>query len=273
MSQALIFSSFGAYQSAYRLLHDAETFCNEKNLQQLHADVVGTIATISMEEADFSFAEKTFKAAFSFYQAHHKKIPYRHLFNWGTLLIRLGKYPEAEDIYKKLKSDYAKFKDPRIDLNLAVAYKNQQKYNLAITVLKEIEDRIDPANNSEWIIEFHLIHASALALTSKYEESSVALTKCVFRIEQYLSTIFRFHYRRGIRGIYYRRIVSILEILLPKITPLKLLNILVYLKTNSQSDWLSVIEWVGQINNNLAVEIEDKEKLTVKFNNLLNFGV
>lgn len=269
---SLIFSNFGSYQSAYRLIADAETLCIENNLEQLHADVIATLGTIAMEEADFSFAEGAYRRAFGYYRKNNKKIPLQHLYNWGTTLIRTNRYPEAEGIYKMIKSEYPKFQDPRIDLNLAIAYKNQEKFDLALPILRQIEEKIDPMDNSEWVIEFYIILSNVLALNFEYEGSVVYLDKSVFVIEKYLDTVSRFHYRRGIREKYYRRIVDILEIVFPKSSPLKLLNVLVYLKTNSQSDWLSIIEWVEQINNNRSIDPEDINELNNKFNNLLNYG-
>jgi tetratricopeptide (TPR) repeat protein len=272
LQASLIFSNFGSYQAAYRLIADAEEFCGEKKLQLLHADVIATLATISMEEGDFPFAESTFEKSFTLYSENNKPIPYRHLFNWGTTLIRTQRYSEAEDVYNTIKSNYPKYKDPRIDLNLAITYKNQLKYDLAIAVLKQLEPQIEPENSSEWIMEYYLILSNVLALNAQYDSAVIALNKCVFAIEKYLFKIFRFHYRRGIRSKYYRRIVDVLQLVFPVTNPMELINVLVYLKLNSQSDWLSIIDWVEQIKNNSDIDIKDKTQLNDKFSSLLNFG-
>ncbi|MES2373370.1 MAG: hypothetical protein V4557_12370 [Bacteroidota bacterium] len=272
MQAAQTFSKFGAYQPAYRLISDAELFCIEKKMEQSHVDVIATAASIAMEEGDFSFAEEGFQNSFHYYTSNSKKIPFQHLFNWGTVLIRTKRYPEAEGIYKMIKSNYSNLKDPRIDINLAICYKNQKKYDLAITLLKRTEKKIKPTDNFEWIVEFYIILSSAFALDFQYENSTIYLNKCVFSIEKYLGTVSRFHYRRGIRETYYRRIVDILEVVFPKTSPKNLLHVLVYLKTNSQSDWLAIIDWVEQVNNDSKIDIDDKNVLNTKFKNLVNFG-
>lgn len=269
---SLIFSGFGAYQSAYRLLSDAENLCVEKSMQQLHANVIATLATVAMEEGDFPYAEGAFQKSFQYYKSINKKIPFENLFNWGTILIRTNKYAEAEETYNFIKSNYSKQKDQRVDLNLAIAYKNQGKYDLALSILNGIESQIEQDEYSEWKIEFYIISSNTFALNSQYDDAVIYLDKSVFAIEKYLDTVSRLHYRRGVREKYYRRIIDIVEIVFPKAKPLNLLNTFIYLKKNSQSDWLAIIEWVKQVNTNQKIEKEDLSQLNDKYTRLINFG-
>lgn len=121
-------------------------------------------------------------------------------------------------------------------------------------------------------IEIYLVASNTYLMDNNFKVALKYATIAIDLIENQLSIISRLHYRRGIREDYIIRINQIILSCIESATIEEIIDLLVFSKLNSFSDWLSVLDWYKEIKNGSSVISEVKEDIGNKIEGLISFG-
>ncbi|WP_214071838.1 CHAT domain-containing protein [Mucilaginibacter sp. dw_454] len=268
-----VFSRQGAFQSAYRMLDDAERMVVDADRPDLHIEVMLALAGVCVEENDNEYALEVYDKAFEALREADEIIPEHQRFNYATLNMRLRHTEKALGIFTELAKTVTtdQHQKLRIGYHIGICQKDLEKWDEALVTFRslqmlagdistEIEKDLD-LYLCEMLIDYEICYALILA---KNDEANVALSyvkSAVGRIEVTMRFTIRPHFRRGIRTKYYSRILEVTDGIFLRVKVVDLLPILIYLKKNSQSDWLTILSWVSYMNDRSEVSDADKRRL------------
>ncbi|WP_093293663.1 tetratricopeptide repeat protein [Pseudoxanthomonas sp. CF385] len=242
---ATIYSSHGASQAAYRILHDAEVIAHEVRSIPLLAHCYATAVEVSCREPDFSWAIDVGAKAMSAYADCDLSPPSGLLCNLGYAHMNSGDLESAIDFFQKVveKSDDASKEMSAAQLNLASCYRKSGRLedadmalNLALAAIADEKD-----HEVEMAIA---ISAAKLAIASsdvkRLQEQLQAISE---RLDGVLGQVLRLHHRRGIREHYIRTIEGLLQALPGEGRASDVLQPLVCTHGNAMGDWLAILSW------------------------------
>ncbi|QPQ29392.1 tetratricopeptide repeat protein [Lysinibacillus sp. JNUCC 51] len=276
---ASIFASHSAFQSAYRILSEAEEAAEEIGDLKLMAKIHAEGGLVSYLEKDFENAAKYFQSSVSLYNRDNSEIPLKLLNNLATSLMRIGQREDAIQIYNELIEKDIDYKlQQTIYLNLIVCYRELEDLEKVRYIYEKIDYTYFENENPDVAIEFHLISANTYYLLKEYTRSLKYLESAIKKIEEDLENIFRLHYRRGYRENYIKRIEKTFLNLLEKESFLEeeigsILLVFTFLKMNASSDWMSLFNWISNINSLEYISQTDKQNLTQAYESLKNQGI
>ncbi|WP_145859674.1 CHAT domain-containing protein [Pedobacter suwonensis] len=286
LSAVRIFAGARASQSAYRLVNEIEHKVIDRDKEELLAPVYAALAEAGVSEDDHVFAEEVFNKSHALYKKYKIEIPFGTMTNYATVKIRLKKPEEALKIYREIikgkHGQIDRYREFFINYHMGICYKDLGKLQKAEKIFTGLEafslefqvalKRNIDTSYIEGLIDYLLCFSLVLALQKHYSKSLLILLRCIKNIEILLSTVFRPHFKRGLREKYVNRILSIIDFLAEELPTEKLLPIFCYLKQNSQSDWLAVNSWMEHINSTGHVPTEELQRINTTFKILQDEG-
>ncbi|MDU6483463.1 MAG: hypothetical protein E6538_15890 [Paeniclostridium sordellii] len=274
---AFIFSSNCAFQSAYRLLSDAQAITTKNNLTKLQFKVLITQASICLEEGDYKAAEIDFNKAYRLSKILNLNVPFELIFNMMTLMIRRNDYEKALEISDTILTDYnyinKKYKQ-LLKLNKSICLRENGKIKEAIELIEEFFSQVEYIEDLEVILEAHLVAAKSYLADKNYCESLYHINESIDIIEFELLYKNRLHYRRGYKENYIKRIIPMMLDIASNynIKYEDITRLFIFTKSNMFSDWFSLMDWYNEIVEDELVEESDKIYLNDMIEKLINFG-
>lgn len=275
-SCAEVFSNYAAYQSAYRILFDAINLAVEIKDKKLIAHIALTQATICLKEGDIDSAENDFLFTIQTMNEIKQEISDEIWANLALIAHRKGELEKACKIYESLIIN-SNEKNERflaiIEMNLSLSYfrRGNDYYEKAIHLIKKIvANKKILELNKELAIEAYLLLVKLFISDSK--KSSYYLCEAIRLIEILMNSENKLHYRRGVREIYIDKIYDSFIELYENIPFEDIIDILIFLKINSFSEWLAILNTYKKIENNLIISKELKVELKNVIYNLISIG-
>jgi tetratricopeptide (TPR) repeat protein len=268
-----IYSTYKAYQSAYRTLSEAEDIAREKKDLLALASINFISAGIYSLEGDIEFSLKMAEQSKAIYNHLQIKAPDALISNIATIYMNTNKVEDAIDLYKSLletKNIELLF---ALYMNLSICYRKNDNINEAIKYIdKSRELFIKVSYNPEQFTEFELVATKIYLKNKQFDKALNCLEKAVIYLNQILEQTNKLHYRRGIREQYINRIEGLLlEIPCGEVND-KVLKILSFIRSTLTSDWLYILEWSDEIYANNDILNKEKDELKDIINKLTNFG-
>lgn len=246
-SCASFFAKVGAFQSAYRILYDANIYAVRKDSVAAIVMTLETQGEVCICEGDYTSALSEMRKALHILKLVCAEIPINLRANMALAEYRTGNYDKAGKIYecilkkceeKNFEWWQIKFSKILCDLRL------NKDIDVICQELKELEEKIELVTSEE-VVEFCLISAEVF-LGIDEKETVLYLQQAVDLIEKIINENVRLHYRRGVREKYVARIKRILENM-KNMSQLQeeLVTVLVFLKINMMAEWLALKEFIN----------------------------
>jgi hypothetical protein len=119
--------------------------------------------------------------------------------------------------------------------------------------LDQARSMVDDDTDDRVRIEIELVAAKTSAKREDYSGTVDGLVQAIGLIDESINDAGRLHYRRGVRENYRNRISNILASIPDKGDGKQILPIIAFLKSNSTSDWLSLLDWYDSVVSNVGV--------------------
>lgn len=273
---AFKFSLVGAYQPAYRLIADAQEIAQENDLIKKTAKILFTQGSICLAEGDYEAAENDFRNALKLIEILDVDKKVMLLLNFATLMIRTERHDEASDLYQKIKNDYKNHINNitkyTIGINLSICQRELGQITEACKSIENIIESIAMVEDVEAKIEVYLVACKTYIVDNNHKIALKYANIAVNLIDKQLFSISRLHYRRGIREKYVSRINQIIIDTVKYADTDEIIDLLIFSKMNSFSDWLSILDWCQEVKCDSRVHPEVKEDISNKLEDLINFG-
>jgi len=273
---AEVFSDYAAYQSAYRVLYDAMRLAVDIKDKRLIAYIASRQAIICLKEGDIDSAENDFLFTIQTMNEIKQEISDEIWANLALIAHRKGKFEKACKIYESLiinSNEKNELFLASLELNLSLSYfrRGNDYYKKAIHLVKKIvANKKILELNKELAIEAYLLLAKLFISDS--EKSSNYLSEAISLIEVVINSENKLHYRRGVREIYIDKVYDSFIELYENISFENIIGILIFLKINSFSEWLAVLNNYKKIENNLIISKELEVELKSVICNLISSG-
>ena len=238
------FADFEAFQSAYRILSDAEEYANEHCGIHDNLRVKDRFAEICITEGDLNYAAKVIRSLKKLRRRFQLETPIGLEINYGNLQLRKTHYGPALKSFKR-GLDPKQPSDLRLVclMNSSICLRELEKYAQAEKYLGHARALIDESTDSSHLIELDLVEAKTCVAMAKFTKAAECLHNAVGLIDRLIASAGRLHYRRGIRQRYRTRVAHILQELPRSGNTETVLPIIAFLKGNSSSDWLALLDW------------------------------
>lgn len=270
---AMYLSQLGAFQSAYRILHDADEMVRESKSVYELPKVLAAQALVASDEADYLYAEEHLLKAIRLLQELEREVPEEYLVNLASMQMRLDKLEAAAATFEKILNDGRGRSNRKFAAatNLAIC-KRKLKQPDALEAIDRARAFWTNEVTIEASTELELVACKTYLEAKLYDKARSALITAVELLDQELLQINRLHYRRGFREPYVQRIVSMLcewpeqgaaeEMLLP----------LAFVKSSSFSDWMCVLDWYEAAMANEGLAAEQRTLLAANLQAVLELG-
>lgn len=279
-SAASVFSRLGAYHSAERLLSEGQNIAETHNNVEIRIKVGFALGQAAIDQQDHLRAEEIFESIINELNRNQIKTPEIQLFNLGLVKMRLKKTDEALKLFtESVKRGKEKsFLHLSAMMHQGICYKDLGEWTTAESTFAILEDEVaevvkyndeqyDNAAN-DLLIEFELVYSLILATNLKLEKALKRLNIAALYVERAMEYTVRPHYRKRIRSQYQNRILAVIDLVWESAKPADLLSLFIGLKTNTQSDWLSIITWIEYVQEQDQVSAPEKDKLNLILENL-----
>lgn len=269
------FANVSAFQSAYRILSDAEELALKNNLVKSLFKIVTSSADICIYERDTDNAEIYYQEAVKLAHKYKLNIPKEIECNIATMKMKKEDYYGALVIYNKLLKGKGVKENLKllVKTNISVCERELGNLGKSIELIEEVLNSIDKYNfNTDKLIETCMIASRSYLLAKYYEEGIHYLNEAINFIMIELENENRLHYRRGIKEKYIDRILLLILKIPQNIEVNKIIRILLFTKTNMFSDWLSILDWYEEVIQDHDIDKSIREQLTNYLNKLGEFG-
>ncbi len=272
---AMHFGEISAYQSAYRALHDAQNIALNNKLFKQQARVLETQASVALYEGDLKCSEADFNTCISVLKKLGEQPSPTILANLALVQLRLEKYEDArkryEDLISQAQKDIQESLIRSFRLNLLICYRELKNREKTDELVIQVECDLSYFDREERIEAF-LVLAKTSLFQNNSDKCISFLNSAVLEIELELEKYQRLHLRRGIRERYINRIKKIFSNISSSAAVTTSLEILVFIRSNALTDWLSVLHWVQQIQSNPNIDTNLKQTFLKKTDDLIKFG-
>jgi len=266
------FADAGAFQPAYRAIHDAQEIANSHNkfpkTQILIRETQGMVALI---EGDHDCAEIEFQNCFNIYETINETPSLQLQGNTATVKLRKKNFSGARIIYETLIKCSHGDTNFQIKTNLLICYRELGETKLSDKLSLEIELNL-MTFELDHRIETRLILAKSYFHFNKETQGTKQLTEACIDIQKKINQYQRLHYRRGVREQYLPRIRTILNEVRAFGKADEIVFALIFCMTNAIFDWMAVLEWYDKVNLSTEISSKDKLDLSIKIKDLINFG-
>jgi len=270
---AMYLSQLGSFQSAYRVLREADEMVRESESVDELPKVLAAHALVASDERDYSYAEEHFLKAISLLRKLGQSVPEEYLVNLAATQMRLDKIEAAAETFEKILNDDSLKSDRKFvaATNLAICKRKLKQ--------PDTLDSIDRARTFwtnevtiEAAVELELVACKTYLEAKLYEKARMALTAAVELLDKELLQINRLHYRRGFREPYVQRVVSMLCELPEQGRADEILRYLAFVKSSSFSDWMCVLDWYETAMTNSLLEVDKRAQLATDLRRVLELG-
>ena len=271
---ALVFGRNGAFQSAYRVINNAQLLAMHNNLFKKQAEILFTQSVVASDEPDLACAEKDLQTAIDLLNHNYVAVPQCYLTNLGTIKMRQGKYTEASVV----------FQDAAMHIHSDVTVKAQSLINLAVCYreigrLSESRETIRAARaiTSEWTrsgitIELELVECKLALATSDVTQAGLCLNNALRQLDAELMDLHRLHFRRGLREQYIQRLENIVCAFPAMGDVSSVIAALSFIRRNNLSDWLCVLDWCDLRLSETTLDGSIVKLLRERLDALISFG-
>ncbi|WP_377520052.1 tetratricopeptide repeat protein [Priestia megaterium] len=276
-----VFCTFQAFQSAYRILSDAEEIASKEDLLIELAEIYCAVGLVAYNEKDFEYVKEAFENAISIYHKEQTPVPNKIIINLATSYMQLELYEEATTLYQSILYE-EEFQNQDVNiiyLNLVVCFRNLEDYKQALEYYNKIDkDFFERSLDMENKIEFFLVSSNTFLKLNDFQKSLDFLVKAINAIDERLKQINRFHYRRGVREKYFFRVLNNVLLLTEEVSinlldVKKVLQIFMYLNFNSFADWLALTDWFNAVKKQENIGKNTIESLESSFEKLKQEGI
>jgi hypothetical protein len=270
---AMYLSQLGAFQSAYRILHDADEMVRDSKSVYELPKVLAAHATVASDEDDILYAEEHFLKAINLLKELGQRVPEEYLVNLATMQMRLERLEEASVTFAEVLNDSAAKSDHKFGsaMNLVVC-KRKLKQSDAVAAIEYARTFWTEDITVEATVEFELIACKTYLEQQLYEEARISLIAAVDLLDRELLQINRLHYRRGFREPYVRRIIPMLCELPDRGKAEDIVRILAFVKSSSFSDWMCVLDWYETAIADEKLEPDQRALLAANLQSVLELG-
>jgi tetratricopeptide (TPR) repeat protein len=259
------FADFDAFQPAYRLLHDAEIYAAE------HCDVHGNLrvkdraAEICITEGDLDYATKVLRSLRKVRRRFGLETPIGLEMNYGNLQMRKEHYEPALKTFRRgLDSKHPAYLRLPCLLNSSICLRELGDFTKAEQCLAGARALCDETTETSHLVELDLVEAKTCIAMGQSARAADCLRNAVQHIDTLLVSAGRLHYRRGIRERYRSRIVHLLHGLPPLGETQSILSLIAFIKGNSSSDWLALLDWRSSLSTGcISKEVSDRFEKTL----------
>ena len=272
---ALHFGDTGAFQSAYRAIHDAQQIAAAQKSLSSQVRILETQGMVALTEGDLNCANDEFEKCFKIC-AHLGQTPSSQLrANAALVKMRRGEYGEARSLYEELlKNSLADGDESHIQqirINLLVCCRELSDSLAIQTLCQQIEADLEKCD-LESRIEARLVLAKTGLATGDLTRTATQLSGACFSIQDRIDNYQRLHYRRGIREHYVGRVKTLLAEVDTSGDAEAVLPILLFCNSNAILDWLAVLRWCDIILESKAIPKETQIELKNQMEELIRFG-
>lgn len=252
---AYIYSDFGAFQSAYRSLGDAEEIAHERRMLQQYVDVLSAMHSICILEEDHAHAEKVWSTLVEAHAELGKPVPTFLAANRATALFRTGAHGPARDALESIL-DSTNLDDQmrsKLLINLSACLRELGERELsdarmsdARSLLSALEDA-DPDHR----LELELIAARNAISRGDGDDAVSCLKRAAEALDAGVGLVEKLHYRRGFRERYVPRIETLLARLPACGRADDVIPVIAATRANRVSDWLHFLDWAKALSAKL----------------------
>ncbi|MDH1701901.1 tetratricopeptide repeat protein [Comamonas terrigena] len=270
-----LYSSHGAFQTAYRCLHDAEEIVHSLESLALKARYYLELMSVQCEQNDYSLGVKTGEMAISAYDALGEKHPARLVGNMGVAFMNLDDEGKAIDYFKQAlaSTDCTEYMKITLWGNLSACFRRCGLLSEAEEVLKIAEVALtDDVQNVEGLLEISL---SAAKLAIELEDMPLLIKRLhdsSCHLDRILSDVLRLHHRRGIRERYITRIEGLLRALPPSGNATDALLPIISTRGNTMGDWLTILNWASSVRRSRPALDESIQQLDHTLRSIQEIG-
>jgi hypothetical protein len=266
------FSDVSAFQSANRAINDAQEIANSHykfpHTQILIRETQGMVALL---EGDHDCAEIEFQNCFNIYEQLNETPTLQLRVNAATVKLRKNDFIGAKTLYEALKDTSEGTHNFQIKTNLLVCYRELGEIKLFELLSSEIESNL-VSFELDHRIEARLVLAKSYFHFTKIKQGKTQLTEACIDVQKKINQYQRLHYRRGIREQYLPRIKTMLCEIEASGKADEIIYALTFCFGNAVFDWMSVLDWYDEVNSLKDILSQDKQELSIKLKNLINFG-
>jgi tetratricopeptide (TPR) repeat protein len=246
---SFLFAEINDHQGAYRLLNDAEELAKSKKMTLPLSNVYETLGSIAFYESDFKYSNKAFEESIRIKNGISEEIPISLKSNLAASKMNLYDYKGAITIYESLLNKSTIEEEEEDNLvtrgviltNYSVCERKIGNYKKSQKLIKKAIPLFLNQPLIDSLIEAYLVASKTELKIGNQKETLKYLRFAVDSIEVLISQNYRLHYRRGVRERYHNRIKHLLSKTSIHFISKKDLKILIFLKSNTNSDWLSLI--------------------------------
>jgi hypothetical protein len=265
---AYFFCSFEAFQPAYRVLSDAQEIALKNELLEEQARIFDVQATVAFYENDFKYAIAHYEKSISLFIHLNKAIPEYVYSNLATAKLNISDFSGAKEIYNEILKQKATQKhqiENVILINLSICQRETGEIQAAVENIQQVINNLDVNSDLEVSIEAYLVATKLFIKIGEFEKAQNYLYESILFIDKNIASINRLHYRRAIRDKYCARIKALLHDIPKDFFNNKSLAILAFLKCNTYTDWVALLDWCDDCFNDTSfpnlLRIELKENL------------
>jgi tetratricopeptide (TPR) repeat protein len=274
---AHLFADFGAFQSAYHSLGEAEDLARDNRLVQEYANVVSALHSVCLLEGDHAHAERIWPTLKQKYVEIGKPVPTYLAINRATLLFQTGDHLAAREAFEEALADMEpgdELGEMRfgILINLSACLRelgeralSDARMDEARGLLATFED-VDP----EHPLEAELIAAKNAVVKDDLVEAASCLNRAAKSLDDGVGLVEKLHYRRGLRERYVSRVERLLANLATTGRAADVIPVISATRANRVSDWLYFLEWAETLAAKLS--LEEKKELDRLVDHLAQHG-
>lgn len=259
---ASLFADFGAFQTAYRTIEDAERLAHEHRLLKELNDVLMMLHSICLTEGDLPYAEKVWESLCDTFQKIDRPIPIQLALNRATALFWNEKLEASRGAFEEVlaRPDIPDAVRAGTLPTLSACLRDLGERELSDAYMYEARElmALAKAVDPEHPLELELIATKNAIAAKKFAEASACLQRAVSWLDDAVDLVEKLHYRRGIRERYIPRIENLLVALPRTGQAADVFPIVAGTRSNRLSDWLHFLAWTEQLRVKLS-ESEIKE--------------
>lgn len=257
---AHLFADFGAYQTAYRSLADAEDLARDSDLLHQYVEVLSALHAVCLQEGDHAHAKRMWPTLKEKYSELGQPIPVHLVVNRATALLQTGDPKGAKDGFEEALVAMEPGSAMRFGVlvNLSACLRDlgeraqsDDRMSEARKLLFALEN-VDP----EQPLEMELIAAKNAVLSGDFVEAASCLNRAITSLDDAVNLVEKLHYRRGLRERYVPRIERLLASLPSTGRAADVIAIVAGTRANRVSDWLHFLDWTRA----LALKLSKSEK-------------
>ncbi len=276
ITAAYLFADYGAFQTAYRSLSDAENLARDHALLQQYADTLAAMHCICVIEGDHTYAERVWATLQEKYVELGKPIPTSLAINHATALFQTELFDQAKEGFEEILASLESDSPMQFAVLMNLSACLRRLGDCAQSEARMIEARqhmakLDPDRiDREQLLELELIAAKNAVEFNNKAEVAACLNRATEHLDAAVQLVEKLHYRRGLRERYIRRIEDLLVELPSNGRAADVLTVIASTRTNRVVDWLHLLNWAKELSANLSEE--EKSELDAIVFRLANHG-